>query len=154
MQRGLRWGWPLLAMVGGALLAFQASNQAQDKIVHKHDASALYPTLKEVIDYGAILYNAGDYPGSYRVFQGSLLTVKPFLAPDLKKGIDDALRAAEAQPTFAHRAWELRKALDLVRAAAKGDAPARTEEKVKEKKIEPEEKTEPAEVLPEPKAMK
>jgi len=82
----------------------------------------LYEVLKNVINEGADLYNKqGDHAGCYRLYQGSLLTVQPLLAhrPGLQKEITIGLDDADRQPTYARRAFALRKVFDKVRAELK-----------------------------------
>ena len=43
------------------------------------DPVALADSLREVINTGADLFNKyGDYAGCYRLYQGGLLSIKPF----------------------------------------------------------------------------
>jgi hemoglobin len=75
--------------------------------------------LREVINNGAKLYNrpSNDYSGCYRLFEGSLTTLKPLLAhrPGLQKAIDDAFAAAAREQSIPERAFILRGALDRIR---------------------------------------
>jgi hemoglobin len=85
----------------------------------------VYETLRTVINAGADLYNRdGDRAGCYRLFQGSLLTLRPLLAhhPELQKDIDSALAEAERLPTMSARAFALRKVMDEVRARVRPTA--------------------------------
>jgi hypothetical protein len=118
MVKTTRWRWGVLLMIGAALFAFAGSNAAQDKKqpYEKHDGSALYYSLRDVINTGAKMFNdQGDHAGCYRLYQGSLISVRPFLAPDLQKKIDAGLASAEKLSTFSDRAFELRKVIDEVR---------------------------------------
>src|SRR6266481_5932472 len=74
-------------------------------------------SLPKVINTGADLFNEGDRAGCYRLYQGSLLTLRPLLEhrPDLQKAIDAAQADAEQQPTVSARAFALRGALDKIR---------------------------------------
>jgi hypothetical protein len=116
MMQSTRWWAGLLVVVLAGPVA------AQDKKpFEKHDASALNNALRDVINTGAKMFNdQGDHAGCYRLYQGSLLTVRPFLAPDMQKRVDDGLAAAEKLPFFADRAFELRKVLDDIRGQTKG----------------------------------
>lgn len=99
----------------------------------KHDATALNNSLRDVINVGVKMFNEqGDYAGCYRLFQGSLLSVRPFLAPDLQKKIDQGLANAEKMRNYADRAYELRGVLDEIRAALPG-GPATVEKKAADK---------------------
>src|SRR4051794_16873148 len=54
----------------------------------------LFSSLRDVINQGATLFNEkGDHAGCYRVFQGALIAVRPFLAekPDLLNHVDKSL---------------------------------------------------------------
>jgi len=103
------------------LLALAGSFPAQDKkpVSEKHDAKALHASLRDVINTGAELFNKqGDHGGCYRLYQGALLSVKPFLSPDLQSTIDDGIAAAERMPRMSDRAFALRKVIDDIRAQA------------------------------------
>ncbi len=132
--------WLAAPAVLGVLfsLAINGGSAQDAKPVHeKHDQSALFYSLREVIVIGIDLYNnQGDHAGCYRVFHGSLVSVKPFLSADLKKKIDDSLKAAERMPLMADRAFELRKALDEIRTAVNPANTAKTDAKKDEKKTE------------------
>ncbi len=117
-----------ILMIGAALLCgFASGSFGQGKKPYeKHDTSALYNSLRDVINTGAKLYNdSGDHAGCFRLYQGSLLSVKPFLAPDLQKKIDDTLAGCDKLNSYADRSFELRKVLDEIRAKVK---PAGSEE--------------------------
>jgi hemoglobin len=74
-------------------------------------------SLPKVMNTGADLFNEGDRAGCYRLYQGSLLTLRPLLEhhPELQKAIDAAQAEAEQQPTVGARAFALRGALDKIR---------------------------------------
>src|SRR5438445_6163467 len=74
-------------------------------------------SLPKVINTGADLFNEGDRAGCYRLYQGSLLTLRPLLEhhADLQKAIDKAMADADQQPTVGARAFALRGALDKIR---------------------------------------
>jgi hypothetical protein len=80
--------------------------------------TALFNTLREVINRGVDLYNEGNSAGCYRVFEGSLRTIGPLLKhhPAMQKMIDRSLGSAERDPVAWRRAFTLRRALDKVRA--------------------------------------
>jgi hypothetical protein len=103
-----------------ALLIVMAGNAHAQTKSEKHDAAVLNATLRDVINVGVKLFNdEGDYVGCYRLYQGSLLSVRPFVAPDLQKSIDGGLASAAKMPSFAERALELRRVLDEIRAKTK-----------------------------------
>ena len=98
----------------------KGDDKDKKKPYEKHDTTALYNSLRDVINTGAKMFNdQGDHAGCYRLYQGSLLSVRPFLAPELQKRIDTGLAGAEKLPGFAERAFELRKILDDVRNQVK-----------------------------------
>jgi hypothetical protein len=113
----IQLGWTGLAAIGLILFAGTSTTWAQGKKPSdKHDGAVLYNTLRDVINTGAKIFNEhGDHAGCYRLYQGSLISVRPFLAPDMQKSIDDGLATAEKLPTFAERAFELRRVLDDIR---------------------------------------
>lgn len=115
---------PGLAALAAFVLVIASDAQEKRPIAEKHDARALVDSLRDVINTGAELFNKhGDYAGCYRVYQGGLLAVKPFLTPDLQQKIDQAIAKAEQTPRFSDRAFELRAVIDAIRAQGKG-APA------------------------------
>ena len=82
----------------------------------------IYALLKNVINKGADLYTIdGDRAGCYRLYEGSLMTLRPLLAhhPDLQKAIDASFTKAEQQQPVGNRAFALREALDKVRTELK-----------------------------------
>jgi hemoglobin len=108
----------LILSTGGAFLA-------QDKSVpaEKHDNKALRDSLKDVVNSGAELFNKyGDHAGCYRLFQGALIAVKPFVAPAMQEEIDTAITEAEKLPKFNDRAFALRKVIDRIRNAVPAPA--------------------------------
>ncbi len=117
--------WWTAPMLGGCLLVAVLSAEGvrgQDKPPATVDRteldSAIYKTLRTVINQGADLYNSGNWGGCYRLYEGSLLTVRPLLGhrPELKREIDDALVNAARSPQEADRAFVLRKVIDKIRA--------------------------------------
>jgi hemoglobin len=87
----------------------------------------VYDLLREVINTGADLYNRqGDRAGCYRLYQGSLMTLRPLLAhrPELQQAIDRGLAGAEQEPNVGRRAFALRAVIDEIRAASRPAAPA------------------------------
>lgn len=90
----------------------------------------LFVTLKVVINRGADLYNGGDPSACYRLYEGSLMTIKPTLDryPELQKAIARGLGAAEKDPVMWRRAFTLREVLDKVRAELNPARPKGAEE--------------------------
>ena len=124
MLQATRWRWASL-MIGVLVLLQRCGARAQEKkAFEKHDASALNDALRVVINAGAKLYNDnGDHAGCYRMYQGSLLSVRPFVAPDLQKKIDASIASCEQLGSFADRAFELRRVLDEIRDRTKTTLP-------------------------------
>ncbi len=81
----------------------------------------LAEVLKNVHNRGADLYNSGDAAGCYRLFQGTLLTVRPLLDHHAaaQKAIDTALSEAENDPDIRKRAFTLHRSIEDVRAQVK-----------------------------------
>jgi hypothetical protein len=90
-------------------------------------------TLRDVHNKGADLYNMKkEFEGTYRMYHGSLLTVRPLLGhrPDAQKLIDDGLAAAEKEANVAQKAFRLHEAIEGVRSNLKGE-PAKKPEEMK-----------------------
>ena len=83
-------GWVVKLLGVAVLLALTAGvPSAQDKMTPKHDTAALNASLRDVLKVGVDLFNnQGDYVGCFRLYQGALLSVKPFLAPELQKVVE------------------------------------------------------------------
>src|SRR5262245_21087544 len=64
-------------------------------------------TLGKVHDRGAALFNAGDHGGCYRLFQGTLQTVRLVLPRDLQDQVDAGLARAEREVDLGRRAMVL-----------------------------------------------
>lgn len=111
--------------------ALQGKAAAQDK----HGQAELNQSLREAINVGANLYNTyGDHAGCYRIYQGALIAVKPFVPADLQKKIDSSLEKAEKKTSFSDRAFELRAIIDEIRERTKVAAapPSAAKDEVKE----------------------
>ena len=122
-----------------AALLFVGSASGQEK----REPVGLYESLRDVINNGADLFNLqADHAGCYRLYQGSLLSIKPLLKAELQREIDAALVQAEKLPAFADRAYELRKAIDRVREQVRPASPTSV--------AKPVEIAKPAEVKPKP----
>jgi hypothetical protein len=143
MRCASRWWLAGVLAIAGLALALDANAPAQDKKkpFEKHDAKALDAALKDVINAGARIFNEhGDHAGCYFLYEGSLLSVKPFLGPELQQSVDAGLTNARKLSTYADRAFELRKVLDEIRAKSKAAGPMkkddedRKEEKKEDKK--------------------
>jgi hemoglobin len=123
MSRFKRSGPPLAAACFLVLALTSAFWAQETPVTEKHDTKVLRDALKDVINHGAELFNKdGDHAGCYRLYQGALIAIKPFLPPPRQQEIDKALADAESLPRFSDRAYALRKTIDSIRAPA-GTAP-------------------------------
>lgn len=96
------------------------SGQDKKSGAEKADAKTLFDSLRDVINNGADLFNnQRDYAGCYRLYQGALLSVRPFLTSDLQTKVDAALANAARMPSMADRSFELRAAIDAIRDHAR-----------------------------------
>jgi hemoglobin len=105
------WLVPLVA-AALAVSSGGAARAAEDRGMDEK----VYSTLIHIINDGVDLYNARDYAGCYRLWQGSLKTLRPLLEHHeaWQKQIDAALAGAEGQPRLAERDWVLRRAMDKI----------------------------------------
>jgi truncated hemoglobin YjbI len=123
-------GTKVFAALLAAILATGAA-AAQDKkpdskpLDRKTLDESIYQSLRGVIDHGADLYNQGDWNGCYRLWEGSLMSLKPMLdhRPKLQEAIDGGLSKARQDPVQWQRAWALRPVLDKIRADINADYP-------------------------------
>lgn len=112
----------LLVAAAGPLAAQGGKPVGDAKVFDK----LVVDTLRDVHNKGADLYNtARDFPAAYRLYQGSLVTVRPLLGhrPEAQKFIDDGLAASEKESDPARKAFALHEAIEKVRAYLK-TAPA------------------------------
>jgi hemoglobin len=147
MQRAIKWSMLLPVCLAVVLAAGAARAQEEKPAAAPRDRGSaedqIYANLREVINHGADLYNSGDWNGCYRLWEGTLMTLKPVFAnrPKLRDAIDTGLANARQDPLLYRRAWVLRSVLDQVRAGIKGETPPGT----------PESKDQTPVVTPEPK---
>jgi len=103
--------------------AIRAQERQPARIDQQKDLDKqIYTLLKDVINKGADLYTKeGDRAGCYRLYEGSLMTLRPLLAhhPDLQKAIDASFAKAEQEKLVGNRAFALREALDKMRTELK-----------------------------------
>jgi hemoglobin len=120
----LRWSLLLLGAVVLAvtLNAGRADDDTKDDkkpppVERKEIDAIAYKTLRDVINRGAEVYNAGDVNGCWRLYEGALLMLKPMLdhRPELQKAIDDGVAGAVQTPLMDRRAWVLRGVIDRIR---------------------------------------
>lgn len=79
-------------------------------------------TLRDVHNKGADLYNtAKDYTGAFRIYEGSLRTIRPILSyrPTAQKLIDEGLAASDKEADDARRAFLLHETMEKVRTYLK-----------------------------------
>jgi hypothetical protein len=114
---------PRIASAAALALALLAAAPAQEpKEARPAEArpqdTTLFNALRDVINRGADLYNGGDPAACYRLFEGSLMSVRPLLdhRPEVQKAITRGLASAERDPFTWRRAFTLRSVLDKVRA--------------------------------------
>jgi hypothetical protein len=114
----MRW-WPGALAAAVAVLVLVGTcpaGEAGDKGSRGIDKKKVSATLKTVIAKGADLYNARDYAGCYRFFQGSLATLRPLLDrhPKTQRAIDTSLAEAERDPRVQQRCWVLYRSLTAI----------------------------------------
>lgn len=90
----------------------------------------LNESLKEVINRGARIFNEnGDYAGCYRMFEGALVAIRPVVGKEMQTEIDSGLTNAQRMSSFADKAFELRRVLDVIRLAEAGGSTGKTDPK-------------------------
>jgi hemoglobin len=114
----------ILPLLAACLLAAAAGHaRGDERAAAPPDRSAdsiVFETLREVTNKGVELYNRdADYAGCWRLYEGGLMAVRPFLAhrPDVQESITKGLAAAYNEPSPAFRAHALRKVINGVRSA-------------------------------------
>src|SRR5262249_23477404 len=120
--------WSILLVVVGLLAASQSARSDEDKaaappLERKAVDEIVNRTLRDVINRGAAMYNdQGDYAGCYRLWEGALLMVRPFLdhRPELQKAIDAGIVDAQRNPQLNRRAFVLREVIDKIRTETRG----------------------------------
>ncbi len=124
-----RWGLPaLLLSLSAVALPSNAARATDDKAAD----SAIRDALKGVINEGADMYNGQgkyterDFLGCYHLYEGALITIRPYLSshPDLQKAIDDGLDNARDTPLPEMRAFVLLAVVDQIRDAMRGEKTA------------------------------
>jgi hypothetical protein len=77
--------------------------------------------LKEVHNRGADLYNRGDPVAAYRLYEGALSAVRPFVAhrPDVLKAVEDGLNETAKADGSKIQAFRLHEVIEQVRASLK-----------------------------------
>jgi hypothetical protein len=114
-----RFAWALiLSLVATAVLAQPPATKSVPE--SELDRIAI-DVLKEMHNKGAVLYNAGDTAGSLKVYNTTLLSVKPFLKhrPAIQKAIETGLTEVEKSDTVKLQAYRLHELIERIRADLK-----------------------------------
>jgi hypothetical protein len=84
---------------------------------------AAVDVLKDVHNRGADLYNAADAAGAFRLYEGALRTVGPFLKhrPKVVRAIDDGLADIAKLTTAKEQAFRAHEVIERVRAELKAE---------------------------------
>ncbi len=84
---------------------------------------AVADVLKEVHNRGADLYNRGDPAAAYRMYEGGLSSVRPFVAhrPAVLKAIEDGLNETAKGDNAKVQAFRLHELIEQVRADLKAE---------------------------------
>ncbi|MGL6097876.1 MAG: hypothetical protein ACRC7O_19000, partial [Fimbriiglobus sp.] len=90
--------------------------------------------LKDIHNKGADLYNTGDAAGCYRLYQGAVVAVRPFLAhrPKAQGMIDAGLAEVAKSSGIKIQAFRLHEVIEQVRAELKAEIKKAEEPKRKE----------------------
>ncbi len=114
-----RFAWALI--LGSVASAVSAQSPAPKSIPESELDQIAIDVLKEMHNKGAVLYNAGDAGGSLKVYNTTLLSVKPFLKhrPAIQKSIDTGLSEAEKSDTVKLQAYRLHELIERIRADLK-----------------------------------
>jgi hypothetical protein len=77
--------------------------------------------LKDVHNKGAELYNAGDAAGCYRMYQGALIAIRPFLThrPAVQKVLDDGLVEVAKTEGVKIQAFRMHEIIEEIRGKLK-----------------------------------
>ena len=114
MIRSSLWSVPaVLALMASVGLADEGSVTTGDLDARVEKA------IFQTINVGVPIFNGRDAAGCYRIYQGSLIALGPFLAhrPDLQASVQNALASVGGRwATYEQRAVALRAVLDDVRA--------------------------------------
>jgi len=117
--------FPRIALASALVLALATAGRSQEGSLSTRELdSKIDRSIYQAINLGAAIYNQGDHAGCYRLYQGALMVIEPLLAhrAGLRQEVANGVRGAEALPTFAQRATELRRVLDSILAAIRSGA--------------------------------
>ncbi len=80
--------------------------------------SRINKSVVQAINSGVPIYNRGDPASCYRIYQGALVGIIPFLdsRPSLQETVKKSLASAEINGTYYDKAAQLRGTLDEIRA--------------------------------------
>jgi hypothetical protein len=112
--------WPAFVALLALTAALQAADPPEKKPAPAENKSLdgkVFTTLRDVINRGADLYNNGDMAACYRLYEGSLMTIRSLIdhRPELQKAITAGLASAERDPLVWRRAFTLRNVMDKIR---------------------------------------
>ncbi len=110
----------LMLFAGTVAFAADPPTSVDSKALDK----TIVATLRDIHDRGADLYNQSkDYSATYRLYEGSLLTVKPLIGhrPDVQKTIEAGLATANKDGDPARKAFLLHVTIEKVRGDLKGE---------------------------------
>ena len=125
MTGGIRF----LAAVFALGLVAAASAQSPPTLAELEKRTA--DVLRDVHNRGAELYNRGDAAGCYRMYEGALITVRPFLVhrADVTKTLDDGLADVAKSPDGVKvQAFRLHELIERIRADLKAESRKATSE--------------------------
>jgi hypothetical protein len=105
------------AWMAGLVLLLAGSIRAEEKLPVERTINdrQIIDLLADVHERGRVLYNAGDFAGCYRLFEGSLVTVRPLLPQDMQQMIAVGIPDAERQSSMARRAMLLHELVEALR---------------------------------------
>ncbi|MBX9680630.1 MAG: hypothetical protein K2X38_17895 [Gemmataceae bacterium] len=143
--------YPLVCSILVAFVSVLPQTHGQSVQPTAAQAAKLYQSLRDAIDHGADVFNQqADYSGCYRIFEGALLSIKPFASATRAKEIDDGLAKAARMARVEDKAFQLRTILDAVRedfrVLARG--PQATKDEPKKETKTPAEEKKPPEAKP------
>jgi hypothetical protein len=137
-------GFCMALLSSAGLLSADDSNFPDAKVYDK----LVVDSLRDVHNKGADLFNESkDFMGTYRMYQGALLTVKPLLAhrPAAQKLIAEGLAAAEKELTQSQKAFKLHETIEAIRTMLRTPVEA-TVKKEETKRPTEKKPTEPGEM--------
>jgi hypothetical protein len=119
-----------IAIVGFALVAMGGiAADSAAPVTRTMTDRQIIDTLRDIHNHGAIMYNAGDYGGCHRLFEGALLMARPMLPAELQSAVTAALVESSQNPSPMRRAFQLHETIEALRqklreTAGPGESPA------------------------------